>query len=233
MTSSSKGLLGTHESRMEVAAVIGLLQQRQQINLQKSSVAEQQYTNFLLEQQASFNNQQELQRQKEKLVDLWCRELEHQGMSPLKAYGQAMSELELQQLLREVAGIFESYSVQLENGFEVAVKPVLADKTSSIVVANVFGAIALIVTIAVPTFLWIPFSVGFFYWAYAETKSKKKVNQGDLIANYQLNLTKKCQETLTPYLEAINELPKSKLFDDKVTRKILSDFVSLNTQFEL
>jgi hypothetical protein len=213
---------------MEFAAVVGLVQQHQQVKLQRATVAEQQYTNFLMEQQVAMQNQQELQRQKEKLIDLWCRELEHQGMSPLKAYGQAMSELEIQQLVRESSYILESYSAQLEMGHEKVVVPALSEKDFPVIIFSVFGALSMLFGFAATQYWAIPLGAGLFYLAYYFNQQKKLLDQEALIFNYQKNLTKQTQAQLQPYLEAFEALPASKLFDDKPLRKMLRDFLSVD-----
>ena len=91
---------------LEWAAIGHLIQQRQQIGLQKKSLVAQQ---AMLQQQAKGNKisqdqlehmrQIEQTRQLEKLTDLWTEEFKHRGMSPLKAHNQALAELKLQSLL--------------------------------------------------------------------------------------------------------------------------------------
>ena len=226
--SGRDGILGSHENRMEFAAVVGLVQQRQQVKLQRATVAEQQYTNFLMEQQVAMQNQQELQRQKEKLIDLWCRELEHQGMSPLKAYGQAMSELEIQQLIRETSHILENYSAQLEMGHEKVVEPAISEKEFPVIIFNAFGAISALFGIATAQYWAIPLGVGLFYLAYYFNQQKKLLDQEALILEYQKKLTKQTQDLLEPYFDSLEALPASMLFDDNPPRKTLRDFLAIN-----
>ena len=228
MSENSKGLLGSHESRMELAAVFGLVQQRQQINLQKSSIAEQQYTNFLLEQQVAFQNSQEQQRQKEKLLDLWCRELEHQGMSPLKASGQASVELEIQNIIHGASSILAQYSVDFEKAHESAVAPIVHSKAQQFMWANIAGAFSMVFAIPTAT-IWLgAIGVALFCIAYFVNESKKNIKEEELLLAEQVRLTNRAQENLVPYESALEQLPKSRLFDDKQARKILKDFMSVD-----
>lgn len=228
MSNGRDGFLGSHENRMEFAAVVGLAQQRQQVNLQRATLAEQQYTNYLMATQVAIQNQQELQRQKEKLADLWCREFEHQGMSPLKAHEQAMAEFEIKELIRGGSEILESYGLQLEQGYEKVVKPALSEAEFPINTVTVFGMASTFFGFMQAQYWVVAVGVILFGLAYYFVQQKKDVDQEALIFSYQKELTTQTQNNLRPYLEALNELPKSKLFDDKPVKKILSDFIAID-----
>lgn len=230
MSENGKGILGSHNGRIELAAVFGLVQQRQQINLQKTSIAEQQYTNFLLEQQVAFQNSQEQQRQKEKLLDLWCRELEHQGMSPLKANGQAHAELEIQNIVHNVSLILSKYSSDFEVAADTAVAPILRIKEQQLTWLNIAAVCSFLVAVPTAT-LWLGAAgVALFCCAYFVNESKKKINEEELLLVEQVRLTKNTQSELIPYESALEQLPKSKLFDDKEIRKILKNFMQTDLE---
>jgi hypothetical protein len=91
---------------LELAAIGGLLQQRQQLSLQNQSLQiqqqileTQQVANRLVSSQLEQQAQIEMLRQREKILDLWRKEFEHQGLSPLEAHKQVETELELQDLI--------------------------------------------------------------------------------------------------------------------------------------
>ena len=107
---------------LQWAVVGGLIQQRQQIGLQKQSIATQ---NALLTGQkagnevllAQLKQQQEIEnnRREERMLDLWVAEFKHRGMSPLDASNQANAELTLYGLYVEVESLHQELLAKVEN----------------------------------------------------------------------------------------------------------------------
>jgi hypothetical protein len=84
---------------LEMAAIGGLIQQRQQINLQKDSIAVQQHTQNLIGAQLNLQLATIEEQKREKILDIWRAEFIHRGLSPLEAHKQVENELAISDLL--------------------------------------------------------------------------------------------------------------------------------------
>jgi hypothetical protein len=104
------------------AAIGGLIQQRQQIGLQKQSLEVQ---NALLQGQkvgndvliAQLEKQQEIEnnRKRERMLDLWISEFKHRGMSPLVASNLATAELNLYDLYVTVDDLHREFLARIDS----------------------------------------------------------------------------------------------------------------------
>lgn len=106
------------DQHMQWAAVAGLAQQHQQIALQRKALVQQALTNQLISQQMQQQAQVEQQRETQRLIDMWARELEHQGMSPMKALNQAQVELRIQELMTLATDIQQNFERSLDTAPE-------------------------------------------------------------------------------------------------------------------
>ena len=242
-------------SALDWAVIGGLVQQRQQINLQKDSLNIQ---SAMLQQQAlaaelasaqlTHLQQVEAERQREKIEEVWKEEFKHQGMSPLEAHIQVNAENEIQQLISETSLVGQNLEADTA-GTERVIRlehKILTERSSGRIAGSAGGVIAsvlmlldgfrntsLISVITIAGFLGFLLSFYGIYRYYKEWKNNKENIRIALIPeNLQEEVYLRNREARWRFFQSmisiknqLDAIPASRLFDDSDFRQIVTEAV--------
>jgi hypothetical protein len=244
-----------------MATVAGLVQQRQQIGVAKKSLKvqqellnEQSRANSLLESQISRAEQAELDRKREKLIDLWTSEFKHRGKSPLEANNQALTEMEILDLISHFKTVSEKYQEECRIA-ELLIKPTYPNRIPKKIkfIWKITAALALLIygiawgqtnpdepvtrlniSASLPPIFTLMILLGFLaligisivcgYFILLSFDDEGTISEKEVIAALEGPNLAYAQK-LEGIKSALKKLPASELSDDSEFRKIINNLL--------